>query len=89
MMNEPTSRTNSSHQLTTVESHLLYLLQDGKSHTLEELLEEAPEFSWAQLFIAMDHLSRSGRIEICRHGFSYWLRMVESWSVVNVSHPHR
>ena len=88
-MNEPEPCINSSHQLTTAESHLLHLLQDGRSHTLEELLEEAPEFSWAQLFIAMDHLSRSGMIEICRHGFSYWLRKIESWSVANGSHPHR
>lgn len=88
-MTEPASCTNSSYQLTTAESHLLQLLQDGKSHTLEELLEEAPDFSWAQLFIAMDHLSRSGMIEICRHGFGYWLRKLESWSVVDVSHPHR
>lgn len=88
-MTEPVSRTNGSHQLTTAESYLLHLLQDGRSHTLEELLEEAPEFRWAQLFIAMDHLSRSGMIEISRHGFSYWLRKTESGSVVNASHPHR
>ena len=88
-MTEPVSRTNGGHQLTTAESHLLHLLQDGRSHTLEELLEEAPEFSWAQLFIAMDHLSRSGMIEISRHRFSYWLRKTECGSVVNVSHHHR
>jgi len=87
-MTERASCTNSS-PLTAAESQLLHLLQDGRSHTLEELLDEAPEFSWAQLFIAMDHLSRSGMVEICRHGFSYWLRKVESRSLVNASDPHR
>ena len=73
-MNEPESCINSSHQLTTAESRLLHLLQDGRSHTLEELLEEAPEFSWAELFVAMDSLSRSEVIELHRQGFTYWLR---------------
>ena len=41
---------------------------------IEELLEKAPEFSWAQLFVAMDSLSRSKVIELRRHGFTYWLR---------------
>lgn len=73
-MTEPASCTNSCSQLTTAESHLLHLLQDGRSHTLEELLEEAPHFSWAELFVAMDSLSRSEVIELRRRGFTYWLR---------------
>ena len=65
---------NDSHPLSTPESHILDLLQDGRPHTIEELLEKAPEFSWAQLFVAMDSLSRNEVIELRRHGFTYWLR---------------
>ena len=86
-MAEPTSWINSSHQLSTPESHLLHLLRDGRSHTVEKLLEQATEFSSAQLFIAMDNLSRSGMVELRRHGFNYCLRKAESWIVVNGSHP--
>ena len=69
-----TSAENSTHQLGTPESHVLDLLRDGRFHTIEELLEEAPEFSWAELFVAMDSLSRNEVIELRRQGFTYWLR---------------
>ena len=68
---------NNSHGLATAESHVLDLLRDGRPHTLEELLEKAPEFSWSQLFVAMDSLSRSEVIELRRQGFTYWLRKAE------------
>ena len=57
--------------------------------TVEEVMEEAPEFSWAQLFVAMDSLSRSGMVELRRDGFMYWLRKTELWSTLNGSPPHR
>lgn len=74
-MIQSTSAENSPHRAATPESHVLDLLRDGRLHTIEELLEEAPEFSWAELFVAMDSLSRSGVIELRRQGFTYWLRM--------------
>ena len=73
-MTQSASAQNDSHRLRTPESHVLDLLRDGRPHTLEELLEMAPEFSWAQLFVAMDSLSRRAVIELRRHGFTYWLR---------------
>ena len=87
-MAEPASWNNNRDQLSTPESHLLHLLRDGRSQTVEKLLDQATEFSWAQLFIAIDRLSRSGMVELRRHGFSYCLRKAESWSMVNGSHPH-
>jgi hypothetical protein len=80
---------NITHQLSTSESRLLDLLRDGESYTVEEVMEEAPEFSWAQLFVAMDSLSRSGMVELRREGFIYWLRKTELWSTLNGSPPHR
>jgi hypothetical protein len=46
------SAQNDSHPLSTPESHVLDLLRDGRPPTIEELLDKAPEFSWAQLFVA-------------------------------------
>ena len=80
---------DNTHRLSTPESDLLDLLRDGRSYTVEEVLEEAPELSWAQLFIAMDKLSRSGMVELRREGFTYRLRKAEPWSAVNGSPPHR
>ena len=86
-MTELASTQNDSHRLNTPESHVLDLLRDGRPHTVEELLEKAPEFSWAQLFVAMDSLSRSGVIELRRHGFTYWLKKAEPRRTAHVPYP--
>ena len=83
------SSQSNTHRLSTPESHLLDLLRDGEFYTLEAVLEEAREFSWAQLFVAMDSLSRSGVLELRREGFTYRLRKTELWSTLNGSPPHR
>jgi hypothetical protein len=80
---------NNPHRLSTPESRLLDLLRDGKPYTVEKVLEEAPDFTWGQLFVAMDSLSRSGMVELRREGFIYWLRKADSWSTLNGSPPHR
>ena len=86
----PAARSqNITNQLSTPESRLIDLLRDGESYTVEEVMEEAPEFSWAQLFVAMDSLIRSGMVELRRDGFMYWLRKTELWSTLNGSRPHR
>ena len=85
----PAARSqNITHQLSTPESRLIDLLRDGESYTVEEVMEEAPEFSWMQLFMAMDSLSRRGMVELRREGFVYWLRKTELWSTLNGSPPH-
>ena len=56
---------------------VLHRLEDGREHTVEELIELTPGMSWAQLFIAMDNLSRCGSVELRRRGFTYWLRKAE------------
>jgi len=56
------------------EERILTLLSDGRTHTLEEVIQALPEVSWAQLFIAMDILSRRGDVELRRRGFTYTLR---------------
>ena len=78
---------NSPFQLGTPESHLLDLLRDGGGHTVEELLDEAPQFSWAELFVAMDSLSRSGMIELRRTGFTYCLKKARPWGAAHAPDP--
>ena len=88
-MTQSASAESSIHRPGNPESYLLDLLRDGRFHSIEELLEEVPEFSWAQLFIVMDSLNRSGMVELRRKGFTYWLRKAEPRRAANVSHPHR
>lgn len=45
----------------------------GKPQTLENLAAQLPEVSWAELFQAVDRLSRGGHIVLTRQGFSYLL----------------
>ena len=80
---------NSIHQPGTPESHLLDLLGDGQFKSIEELLEEAPGFRWAELFILIDSLSRSGMVELRRKEFTYWVKKAEPRRAAHVSHPRR
>jgi hypothetical protein len=45
----------------------------GKPLTLEDLAAMVPELSWAELFQAVDRLSRRRRIALSRQGFTYLL----------------
>jgi len=49
-------------------------LQEERNFTVEELLDELPELSWSQVFLAIDLLSRRGDIELRREGFTYTAR---------------
>ena len=40
---------------------------------LDVLVETLPQYSWNQIFQAVDHLSRLERIVLRRHGFEYTL----------------
>jgi hypothetical protein len=52
------------------------MLRSHEVLTVEDLLNAKPEFSWAQLFLAIDLLSREGAIALHRQGLSYELRSV-------------
>ena len=58
----------------TAQEMIFGLLEDGRSYTVEELLKEVHHVSWAQVFLALDHLSRCGRIELRRKGVTFLAR---------------
>lgn len=47
--------------------------QAGEPYTLEDLATMLPELSWAELFQAVDCLSRRRLIVLSRQGFNYLL----------------
>jgi hypothetical protein len=73
-MAQPSVLPNSSSQLMDAERIVLERLQMERSFTVEELLDELPELSWSQVFLAIDLLSRRGDIELRREGFTYTAR---------------
>lgn len=50
---------------------VLDLLQRDEGLMMDDLIAERPDFSWAQLFLAVDRLSRKNLIVLHRVGLSY------------------
>lgn len=57
---------------------ILDRLGEDRRFTVEEILDQVPELSWAQLFFAIDSLSRRGDVELRRQEFTYTVRRVSS-----------
>ena len=75
------------------EQVILGKLREGQRFTVEELLAEMPELTWAQVFVAIDVLSRRGDIELRRQGFTYTVTKLTPWvqgvdGVDATAHPH-
>lgn len=73
MLASSTAEYDKAH-LVVPEDLVLDWLQDDRPFTVEELLLQVPELSWAQLFLAVDILSRRGDVELRRQGFTYTLK---------------
>ncbi|MER3422912.1 MAG: hypothetical protein C4293_06445 [Nitrospiraceae bacterium] len=52
----------------SVEEWVLGVLRDRGAQTLDQLGGSLPEVNWAQLFLAIDRLSRSGKISMWNMG---------------------
>ena len=56
-----------------LEARILAHLNDEAVIGLDALIEMLPEYSWNQIFHAVDHLARVGRIVLRRHRYDYTL----------------
>lgn len=66
---------------------VLSMLQQYEGLMMEDLIAERPDFSWAQLFLAIDRLSRKNLITLHRVGLSYQLFLKnEAWTISQVQH---
>jgi hypothetical protein len=63
-----------------LEQVVLGKLNAGQRFSVEELLDQLPEVSWSQLFLAIDVLSRRGDIELRRQGFTY--SVMKAWAPI-------
>jgi hypothetical protein len=65
---------------------VLSMLQRYEVLMMEDLITGRPDFSWAQLFLAIDRLSRKNVIALRRIGLSYEIRPInQEWTL---SHAH-
>ena len=66
---------------------VLNMLQRYEVLMMEDLIIGRPDFSWAQLFLAIDRLSRKNLIALRRVGLSYQIRpMNQEWALGQGQH---
>jgi len=66
-------------QQDTVIRQILELVRANPNCTLEELTLGSVEFHWSEVFVGVDHLSRSGQLKLSqdRLGMTTTLRVTE------------
>jgi hypothetical protein len=57
----------------SIDEWVLGTLQQHGTQTLDQMGKLLPEVNWAQLFLAIDRLSRSGKISLWSPGFGDYL----------------
>ena len=61
---------------------VLNMIQPYEGLMIDDLIAERPDFSWAQLFLAIDRLSRKNLITLHRVGWSYQIFLVnQEWTL--------
>jgi hypothetical protein len=60
---------------------ILNMLQPYEALMMDDLIIGQPDFSWAQLFLAIDRLSRKNLITLHRVGLSYQICLMnQEWT---------
>ena len=67
---------------------VLNMLQRYEVLMMEDLIVGRPDFSWAQLFLAIDRLSRKNLITLHRMGMSYQLRPMNQEFMIGEKQQH-
>jgi hypothetical protein len=63
----------SGQEKPSIDEWILTVLQEHGTQTLDHLGTLLPQITWAQLFLAIDRLSRSGKISLWSPGFGDYL----------------
>jgi hypothetical protein len=70
------------------EEAILSMLQQHEVLIMDDLITGRPEFSWAQLFLAIDRLSRKNLITLHRVGLSYQICLMNQECTVGQGEQH-
>jgi hypothetical protein len=69
------------------EEAILNMLQRDEVLMMDDLIAGRPDFSWAQLFLAIDRLSRKNLITLHRVGLSYQIYLMnQEWTLGQGQH---
>ncbi len=70
------------------EPTILNMLQQHEVMTMDEILTVGqPDFTWSQVFVAIDHLSRQKLIALHRVGLSYQISLMnQEWPLGQEQH---
>jgi predicted transcriptional regulator len=72
------------------EQAILNILRRYEVLMMEDLIIGRPDFSWAQLFLAIDRLSRKNVIALRRVGLSYQIRPInQEWTLDQGQHHEK
>lgn len=71
-----------------VDEAVLHMVQRYEVLMMEDLITGRPDFSWAQLFLAIDRLSRKNLITLRRMGLSYQIRSRNHVRTLGRTHHH-
>lgn len=55
-------------QQTTVEDQVIDIVRRASACDLEEITRQCPNLTWNQVFLAVDRLSRSGKVKLTPSG---------------------
>jgi len=73
---------------TDADDVVLNMVQRYKALMMEDLIIGRPDFSWAQLFPAIDRLSRKNVITLRRVGSNYQIRAMKHAGTIGQTHHH-
>lgn len=67
---------------------VLNMLQQYEVLMMEDLIAGRPDFSWAQLFLAIDRLSRKNLITLRRVGMDFEIRTMNHGGTLDQTNLH-
>lgn len=70
------------------EQAILNMLQRYEVLMMEDLITGRPDFSWSQLFLAVDRLSRKNLIALRRIGLGYQILSTNQEWIHDQAHQH-
>lgn len=73
---------------TDADEAVLHMVQRYEVLMMEDLIIGRPDFSWAQLFLAIDRLSRKNLITLRRMGLRYQIRTMNHARTLVQMHHH-
>jgi hypothetical protein len=62
-------------QQVTTDDQILEVVRVHPGCTMDEVMHLIPELDWSDVFLAVDHLSRSGRLRLTRSGGGFLMHL--------------